>query len=253
MPLARINHRLLHFAHVPKTGGASITDYMRKKGKVALYSREELAWAQSTPQHLEYAVSRVLVPQGFADASFSIVRDPLERLLSEFRYRATRFGSKCPIPTKLKASDEIKIELDWHKDFEGTFDDWVALVFNICAESPNVCDNHIRQQIDFIGPDMKVFIFERGLQKVYNWIDHITATPAILTPLDRNESKKFDIEVSNTTRGKIKKFYERDYDLINNLKNMTGDYQDMNRDDFTPSGEASDDLNYEKNDFEFIT
>jgi hypothetical protein len=235
MPLGRINHHLLHFVHVPKTGGASVTDYMRKKGTVALYSREELAWAQSTPQHLEYEVSRMLIPQGFADASFLILRDPLERLLSEFRYRATRYDSKGPITKKLTACDEIKIELDWDQEFEGTFDEWVALVFDICAESPNACDNHIRPQVDFIGPEMKVFLFERGLQKVYNWIDTITDTPAILTPLDRNESKKFDIEVSDTARARIKEFYERDYYLISNLRNMAGDYQDMERHAGAPS------------------
>lgn len=246
MPLARINHRLLHFVHVPKTGGASITDYMRKKGKVALYSREELAWAQSTPQHLEYEISRMLIPQGFADTSFSIVRDPLERLLSEFRYRATRLGSKYPLPKELTANDAIKVELDWNKEFEGTFDDWVALVFDMCAESPNACDNHIRPQIDFIGPEMKVFLFERGLQKVYNWIDQITATPAVLTPLDRNESEKIDIEVSNSTRVKINNFYERDYDLLKKLKNMTGDFQDIDRNSLRPSVEILNEWHYEK-------
>ncbi len=225
MPLARINNRLLHLVHIPKTGGASITDYMRKKGEVALYSREQLTWAQSTPQHLEFDVSRTLLPEGFADASFAIVRDPLARLLSEYRYRATRHSNQNTAPWHLTASEGMKIELDWNEEFQGTFDEWVSLVFDRCMEVPHVCDNHIRPQTDFIGPNMKIFIFERGLQKVYRWIDKFTDTCEILTPLDWNESRKFDVEISSKTKAKIGKFYESDYSFISTLKNMSDDYQ----------------------------
>ncbi len=226
MPLARINNRLLHLVHIPKTGGAGITDYMRKKGEVALYSREQLTWARSTPQHLEFDVSRALIPEGFADASFAIMRDPLARLLSEYRYRVTRHNSQNAVPKRLTYFEEMKVELDWDEEFQGTFDEWVDLVFDRYLEDPHVCDNHIRPQADFIGPNMKVFLFERGLQKVYSWIDNITDTREILTPLDRNESRKFDIEISSNIKEKIRKFYKSDYSLINVLKSMSGDYQE---------------------------
>ncbi|WP_138935465.1 sulfotransferase family 2 domain-containing protein [Roseovarius arcticus] len=227
MPLARINNYLLHLVHIPKTGGAGVTDYMRKKGDIALYSREQLAWAQSTPQHLEFDVSRALIPEGFADESFAIMRDPLARLLSEYRYRVTRHSSQNPISGRLSLSEGMKVELDWNEEFQGTFDEWVDHVFMKYQRDSRVCDNHIRPQIDFIGPNMKVFLFERGLQKVYRWIDEVTDTKEIFTPLDRNESRKFDIEVSRETDTKIKNLYEDDYALINALKNIPGDYQEI--------------------------
>lgn len=227
MPLARINNRLLHLVHIPKTGGAGVTDYMRKKGDVALYSREQLAWAQSTPQHLEFDVSRALIPEGFADELFAIMRDPLARLLSEYRYRVTRHSSQNPVLGRLAFSEGMKVELDWNEEFQGTFEEWVDLVFMRYKEDPRVCDNHIRPQIDFIGSNMKVFLFERGLQKVYRWIDKIADTQEVFTPLDRNESKKFDIEISDETNIKIRKLYEDDYSLINALRNMSGDYQEI--------------------------
>lgn len=227
MPLARINNRLLHLVHIPKTGGAGVTDYMRKKGDVALYSREQLSWAQSTPQHLEFDVSRALIPPGFADETFAIMRDPLARLLSEYRYRVTRHSTQNPASGCLAFSEELRLELDWNEEFHGTFDEWFDLVLERYSEDPRVCDNHIRPQIDFIGPDMKVFLFERGVQKVYRWIDKVTDTQEIFTPLDRNESRKFDIEISSETELKIKRLYAEDYSLISILKNMPGDYQQI--------------------------
>ncbi|WP_324751974.1 sulfotransferase family 2 domain-containing protein [Roseovarius sp. Pro17] len=241
MPLARINNRLLHLVHIPKTGGASITDYMRKKGKVALYSREKLAWARSTPQHLEFDVSRTLVPEGFADVSFAIMRDPLARLLSEYRYRATRHSNQNTVLGHLTAFEGMKVELDWNEEFQGTFDEWVGLVFDRCIEVPHVCDNHIRPQTDFIGPNMKIFLFERGLQKVYRWIDKITDTHEILSPLDWNESRKFDVEVRSNTKAKIRKFYESDYLVIKTLKNTPDDYQIIKNADGPSSGGISSD------------
>ncbi|MEB8387847.1 sulfotransferase family 2 domain-containing protein [Rhodobacteraceae bacterium KMM 6894] len=231
MPLARINNRLLHFVHIPKTGGAGTTDYMRKKGKVALYSREQLTWARTTPQHLEFDATRALIPEGFADASFAIVRDPLARLLSEYRYRATRHNNQYTDYGHLSAVDGLKVELDWNEVFQGTFDEWVNVVFDRCIDVPHVCDNHIRPQTDFVGPNMKVFLFEKGLQKVYRWIDKFTDTPVIQTSLDWNESRKFNIDVSNKTKTKIEKFYDSDYSLIDALKNMPGDYQEIGKTD----------------------
>jgi len=224
VPLARINNRLLHLVHIPKTGGASITDYMRKKGEVALYSREKLEWAQSTPQHLEFETSRALIPEGFADASFAIMRNPISRLLSEYRYRATRYNSGVLPFSAPSSSDKMKVELDWGEDFYGTFDEWVDLVFERCIRFPCTCDNHIRPQSDFIGGNMKIFIFERGLEKVYRWIDRITDTQEIISSLDRNESKKFVVEVSSKTQIKIENFYQKDYCMLNSLKIMHNDY-----------------------------
>ncbi|MFX0547646.1 sulfotransferase family 2 domain-containing protein [Roseovarius sp. S1116L3] len=227
MPLAKINNRLLYFAHIPKTGGASITDYMRKKGIVALYSRERLDWAQSTPQHLEFDISRALIPDGFADVSFAVIRDPLERVLSEYRYRATRHHDQNTVFEYLTTAKTMKVELDWDEEFQGTFDEWLDMVFYRYSKDPHTCDNHIRPQIDFIGENMKIFLFERGLQTVYRWIDAVTNTRSILVPLDQNKSRKFDIEISTKTKDKISAFYKRDYSLITALEKTSGDNHDI--------------------------
>jgi hypothetical protein len=71
---------------------------------------------------------------------------------------------------------------------------------------------------------MKIFIFERGLEKVYRWIDRITDTQEIISSLDRNESKKFVVEVSSKTQIKIENFYQKDYCMLNSLKIMRNDY-----------------------------
>ncbi|MBT8408046.1 MAG: sulfotransferase family protein, partial [Alphaproteobacteria bacterium] len=62
-------------------------EYLLKKGPMALFNRTPLPWARTTPQHIEGATHRILIPEGFCDAAFMVVRDPVERLISEFRYR----------------------------------------------------------------------------------------------------------------------------------------------------------------------
>ncbi|MGJ5621130.1 sulfotransferase family 2 domain-containing protein [Sulfitobacter sp. MF3-043] len=225
MPLARINNRLLNFVHIPKTGGSGITDYMRRKGKVALYSREELEWSHTTPQHMAFDVRNILLPDGFADASFAIIRNPLERLLSEYRYRATRYCGESNKIGKISQNDKLTVELDWNKQFYGTFGEWVNVVFEKCLADPYACDNHIRPQVDFVGSNLNIFLFERGLEKVLEWIDLITDTKRLSASLDRNESNKIRIEVSDRDLERIREFYKCDYDLINSLKQSSADSQ----------------------------
>ncbi|WP_093744169.1 sulfotransferase family 2 domain-containing protein [Sulfitobacter delicatus] len=218
MPISKINGKLLHFVHIPKTGGSSITSYLRAKGPVALYSREQLEWSKSTPQHVEAATQRVLLPEGFCDHRFYILRDPFERLLSEYRYRATRRNPANDLPNQISPDVKITVELDWDKEFYGTFDEWVRKVFSGQAIDPYLCDNHIRPQNEFAHPNSKIFLFEDGLEQVLDWVDQVTQTERITVPLDRNSSSKFSIQMRDDTRKLIFSFYQEDYLMIERIK-----------------------------------
>jgi hypothetical protein len=110
VPLSKINGQLLHFVQIPKTGGSCIKSYLRAKGPAARYSRDPVEWSKTTPQHLDAARQRVLLPEGFYDHSFAILRNPFERLLSEYRYRAMRRNHANNIPDHLTASDALTME-----------------------------------------------------------------------------------------------------------------------------------------------
>lgn len=218
MPISKINGKLLHFVHIPKTGGSSITSYLRAKGPVALYSREQIEWSKSTPQHVEAATQSVLLPEGFCDHRFYILRDPFERLLSEYRYRATRRNQAADLPDQISPGDKLTVELDWGKDFYGTFDEWVRIVFSGQAIDPYLCDNHIRPQNEFAHPNSKIFLFEDGLDQVLDWIDQVTQTDRAIVSLDRNSSSKFSIQMLEDTRELITRFYHEDFSMIQRIK-----------------------------------
>lgn len=217
MPLARINGILLHFIHIPKTGGSSVSSYLRAKGPLALYSRERVEWSKSTPQHIEAHTQNTLLPEGFADHAFAILRDPIDRLLSEYRYRATRRNMPCHLPDRMGPGDRLTVEFDWGTEFHGTFDEWVEQIFNGQALDPYLCDNHVRPQADFIGRDAKVFLFENGLKQVFDWIDTSTNTHRTLVKLDRNASSPFAIDMLGETREMIMTFYREDFDTIKRI------------------------------------
>lgn len=218
MPLSKINGKLLHFVHIPKTGGSCITSYLRAKGPLALYSREPVDWSKTTPQHMEAATRRTVLPDGFCDKRFCILRDPFERLLSEYRYRATRRNPAGALPKHIGTSDTLTVELDWTTEFCGTFDAWVEKIFSDQIADPYVSDNHIRPQVEFTGPDVTMFLFEEGLDRVFRWIDHVTQTNPSIVPLDRNSSAKFSIQMREKTRQSIESFYREDFRLIRQIK-----------------------------------
>ena len=218
MPLSKINGKLLHFVHIPKTGGSCITSYLRAKGPIAFYSREALEWSKTTPQHIETATQRVLLPEGFCDHRFCILRNPFERVLSEYRYRATRRNNAGNLPDHIGPGDKLTVELDWDTEFCGTFDDWVQKIFSEQIINPYVSDNHIRPQIEFTAPDVRMFIFEEGIDRVLRWIDRITHTERATVALDRNTSTKFSIEMLDQTRETIQDFYREDFQLLQRVK-----------------------------------
>lgn len=218
MPLAKINGKLLHFVHIPKTGGSSVTSYLRAKGDVGMYSRRPIGWSRTTPQHMEYQTSKVLVPDGFSDATFTVLRDPLQRLVSEFRYRATRYNSTVGNNKQRYSGGALTVELDWNETYSGTFEEWIDVVFEKYQRDPYTCDNHIRPQTDFIGRNITAFLLEDGLEQVFRWIDNITGTKRQVTTLDSNRSANIGVQVSDRTRTIVKEFYSLDYEFISEIR-----------------------------------
>lgn len=210
MPIARINNKILHFVHIPKTGGSSVSRYLRRKGDLALYAWSPLPWAQTTPQHMQRSVHEALVPRGFCDAAFTILRDPVARMVSEYRYRAAR----------LRTAHGSANAIEWHDGsaFRGTFEAWVRVVIEAYATDPYIYDNHIRPQSEYWCEGLKTFFLEDGLEHVFDWIDAETETDRDGDPVHENRGARVPCVVSQELRGEIEAFYAADLELIRTVR-----------------------------------
>ena len=194
MPLARLGQALVFFAHIPKTGGTSVEAYLQAKGRMALHHSRSGDWLGVSPQHMHAAVQRALFPDGFCDHAFTVLRDPVARLQSEYRYRIG------------------------HAENRGVaiapFDDWVRVVFRRFRKNPSMLDNHIRPQAEFVTPGMRLFRLEDGLDAVFDWIDTLGGDPAPAPREHRKDLSRIEVSMRPETEARIRAFYAGDYQLL---------------------------------------
>lgn len=213
MPILKHDGRLILFVHIPKTGGTSVEAYMRQKGPLSFYNNSRLDGMSATPQHLHQAMLERLFCQDFFDGKFTILRDPLDRLISEFRWRArvpdpkyARFGLR-------DLSRRGKFLIHGKKRFFD-FDEWVTFVFERYERDPFFYDNHLRPQHEFLNGDETLFLLEDGLAPVYRWLDDATGTSPSPEP-DHHKKNDFPYpSVSAETRDKVHAFYQQDFALL---------------------------------------
>jgi len=171
MPLYLNDEQSVLFLHIPKTAGTTIESWLEGSGKY-----EQLLFAQKrpedlmvTPQHLGYE-TLTQITHGVKrplEYKFAIVRNPFDRLVSEFFYRIKldniRLGDKP----------------------EDLFSSWVTHNLIKFKNNKSILDNHLRPQSYYVSNDVDVFKFEDGVQKII-----------------KNVGEKLGIEVSNEIKAK---------------------------------------------------
>ena len=134
------------FIHIPKTGGSSLEKGLRDAGfRQSYWSREKTAYGCS-PQHLHAEALQKTFDVSSFDLVFTVVRDPVDRAVSEFNMRR-------PAEAGEDSGDE-------------QFRRWFSWCRKSIGRRPWALDNHIRPQVDFMVPDCRVFRFEDGLDMV---------------------------------------------------------------------------------------
>ena len=173
MPSLALKGRLIYFAHCPKAGGTSVERFMVERWGPAVGMLGwgwERRWAgrgerageiPSSPQHYVWEDARRVLPRA-PDHVFTVVRDPVERMVSEFAYQ--RSGRRTgPFGRPLR-----------HLGFSG----WLRLMFAMVDRNPYTHDNHFRPQAAFLPPgEVTVFRLEDGLGPVLRWLCELVDEP----------------------------------------------------------------------------
>ena len=94
MPIFKTVNKVIFFAHVPKCGGSSVEAYLKTRfGSLAFIDQDfyllpsSRQWTRSSAQHIAINKLDRLFPADFFDASFAVVRHPVDRLVSEYHFQ----------------------------------------------------------------------------------------------------------------------------------------------------------------------
>lgn len=178
MPIYRINNRNVLFIHVPKTGGTSVESFLRSHAEPALHNQgckllRPYRGATLAPsvalQHFHAELLTAMLPMGYFDYAFMIVRHPMRRLISEYGHsrKLGRIDSRLP------------------------FNSWAHLMLNFANIGPCFSNNHYRPQNEFHCFDAEVFRFEEGLPNILERVAQQVGVPhPAITPHEKKSSMR---------------------------------------------------------------
>lgn len=162
MLIVMVAGSLVFFAHVPRCAGMAVSEYLTERfGPLAfedsshLRRPQEARWSQTSPQHIDRNSLSWLFPSHFFRASFTVVRRPIDRLVSVYHFQRD-------MERTIPAATE--------------FSDWLADLEEWRGECPFLHDDHVRSMDDLVPRDAAVFLLEDGLDALVAWLDDLGGT-----------------------------------------------------------------------------
>jgi hypothetical protein len=191
MTLLKAKGKLFYFAHIPKTGGSTVETAMRKAGaKRALHFHKRLDYVRCNLQHMHAELFDTFIPAEFYHKGFCVVRHPVARLISEYRWRQTLEQSSLP------------------------FDSWVRKQITAYAEDQYILDNHLRPQHEFIGRKIQVFRFEDGMETILAQVSKMTGLTLNPKTHVRKPSMRQPLTWTPETRALTLRFFDFDFSKL---------------------------------------
>jgi hypothetical protein len=201
MPVFRMGTKLVLFIHIPKCAGTSIETMLSMhptcSGVHGIETGENNAFnaaALCSPQHFHSELLRAIFTLERFDFIFTIIRDPLSRLLSEHTMRVQRQD----IPNQ-------------------PFDDWYRWARIQRFSNPFAFDNHLRPAVEFILDQCHVFELSDGLSNIWLNICRLIAIEPEASQIQRIKPcggiNASAMSLSDETKRLIVSDYERDYRL----------------------------------------
>ena len=198
MPIFRIDNKNVLFIHIAKTGGTTIERYLESYAPINMHGRgrkilrpypDNIFGGALPLQHFHGALLETMFDSGFFEYVFMVVREPLERLKSEFRH-SRRIGR---IETRL------------------SFDAWTRLELTLAAINPSRRSNHYRPQAQFACLGAEVFHFEEGMTSILSRVCSKLGLPEPTDVPHERQSDEIPINVPPACRARVRRFYAEDY------------------------------------------
>lgn len=216
MPILKSKAKLILFCHIPRTGGTYIENYAANLGfKVGfldphhIHASDEKRLAKSSPQHFIASDYSCLFPNNFFDATFAVVRHPVSRFISAYKFQ--KYHQRT-------LSHNLSID-SLAEALQGGF--------SLRGEN---FDNHFMPQHLFLYPfeGCKVFKFEDGLVPVTKylannisannlWLSHRNLLSMFKAEKSRTNASitETDCSLSNRSISILQTIYAEDFKLFN--------------------------------------
>lgn len=196
MPVFSKENESILFVHIPKCGGSSISKVFQKNNweesfSVRGKSLSEIEYLKSSPQHYHGEIIKNIFEISKFNKIFTIVRNPFNRLKSEFYW-------------------QLNNEISTNKSPE----DWFNNVLEKYNQNNYIYDNHIRPQNEFILEKIHIFKLEEGLKKVY---EYIFDQRFLFIKEPKLKNMKYDHLIEGQflkIKSKVEDFYSKDYELL---------------------------------------
>lgn len=203
MPVFKNGSTTVLFLHIPKTGGSSIERAFRAAG-FSMFLHDGGTKPMSlnnvmhcSPQHWHGEILRQIFRFDAFDYIFTVVRNPVDRIKSEFCFRHRK-----------------------HKaELQSRFDGWIANTFSRYQSNPFVLDNHIRPQTEFVFEEChSVFRYEEGLGVAMESVSE-TIGVSLSLPTEkifsasrsRTAISSAEVQARNDSLELIRHFYSMDF------------------------------------------
>lgn len=194
MPVYRIGEKNILFIHVPKTAGMAIGAQLGSLGPAVFEERISFRGGTFGPRHQPAHVLKSVYFPEMIDYAFMVVRHPVARLVSEYRYQR-RHGT---------------IQVSRLRMFG--FDAWLRYALFRLKSDPNWRVGHFRPQMQYECFESEVFRYEDGLAKVVKRVSDITHTAIHDYPAQTNVSKPLPVHISQTSLYLIADYYASDFE-----------------------------------------
>ena len=190
MPISRINNKLICFIHIPKTGGSSLEKHLQAHGPLSFFGAIGPPQVPCSPRHFHGELLREFFDASVFDWSFMVVRHPVERMLSQYRYQTRKRNI---------LRDRLSFSM------------WLRYVLARRRRNPYYRDNHFRPQHEFEVFGADVFRLEDGLEAPINQLNRRVGLPELDDAAWANQTTPKEVDVSAADRDLIFRAYRDDF------------------------------------------